>query len=180
MALRLGDETAKRAGRLTLNPLKHLDPIGSILVPLISSSFGGFIIGWAKPVPYNPNALYKDFKYGPLKVALAGPLSNLSLALVFGLIIRFGGALLNPMALQLLSLIVALNCLLAVFNLMPIPPFDGSKILTVILPYRYSFLVERIGLEGVFLVLLVLFFFPHIIYLPATLLFRLFAGNLLM
>lgn len=178
MALRLGDETAKRFGRLTLNPLKHLDPIGSIFLPLLLF-FTKFpvILGWAKPVPYDPNALYKDYKYGPLKVALAGPFSNLAVAFVFGLIVRFGAPVFNPVTLAFLSFIVFLNCLLAIFNLVPIPPLDGSKILTTVLPYRYSLALQRIGLQGVFLVLLLLFFFPDVIWYPAAVLFQLFVGS---
>src|SRR3989344_7856754 len=92
-----GDKTAKDAGRLTLNPISHLDPFGSVILPiLLVLTHSPVVLGWAKPVPYNPNALHKDFRYGPLKVALAGPLSNLALAFVFGLIIRFGFNFLSP------------------------------------------------------------------------------------
>lgn len=178
MALKLGDETAKNFGRLTLNPLKHLDPVGSIFLPvLLFITNSPVILGWAKPVPYDPNALSKDYKYGPLKVALAGPLSNLIIAFVFGVIIRLSGSFFNPITLGFLAFIVFLNCLLAVFNLMPLPPLDGSKILTAILPHRYALIVERIGFQGVILVLALLFFVPGIISLPATILFQLFAGS---
>jgi len=178
MALRLGDETAKKFGRLTLNPLKHLDPIGSIFLPLfLFITKSPIILGWAKPVPYNPNALYKDYKYGPLKVALAGPFSNLAVAFIFGLIIRFGSTFFNPIALAFMSFIVLLNCLLAVFNLIPIPPLDGSKILTAILPYRYSSVIQNIGLGGIFIVVLFLYFFSNLIWFPAITLFRLFVGG---
>ncbi|OIO49771.1 MAG: hypothetical protein AUJ39_00430 [Parcubacteria group bacterium CG1_02_42_13] len=178
MALRLGDETAKKFGRLTLNPLKHLDPIGSIFLPLfLFITKSPIILGWAKPVPYNPNALYKDYKYGPLKVALAGPFSNLAVAFIFGLIIRFGSTFFNPIALAFISFIVLLNCLLAVFNLIPIPPLDGSKILTAILPYRYSSVIQNIGLGGIFIVVLFLYFFSNLIWFPAITLFRLFVGG---
>jgi len=178
MALRLGDETAKKFGRLTLNPLKHLDPIGSIFLPLfLFITKSPIILGWAKPVPYNPNALYKDYKYGPLKVALAGPFSNLAVAFIFGLIIRFGSTFFNPIALAFMSFIVLSNCLLAVFNLIPIPPLDGSKILTAILPYRYSSVIQNIGLGGIFIVVLFLYFFSNLIWFPAITLFRLFVGG---
>ncbi|MEK7076964.1 MAG: site-2 protease family protein, partial [Patescibacteria group bacterium] len=80
MAERLGDPTARLAGRLTLNPLKHLDPFGSVLLPFLLYYFGSpVLLGWAKPVPYNPYNLHKDYQHGPLKVALAGPLSNIGL-----------------------------------------------------------------------------------------------------
>ncbi|OIO45747.1 site-2 protease family protein [bacterium (Candidatus Gribaldobacteria) CG23_combo_of_CG06-09_8_20_14_all_37_87_8] len=131
MAERLGDGTAKRAGRLTLNPLKHLDLVGSFFVPLALFLLNtGFIIGWAKPVPVNPWNL-RDKKYGEAKVAVAGPLSNLIVALFFGLILRFVhlpypwfGAVSTVFV-----FIVLINLVLAVFNLTPLPPFDGSHIL---------------------------------------------------
>jgi len=126
----LGDPTAKLAGRLTLNPLKHIDPMGSIIVPLFLSLIpGGIIFGWAKPVPYNPYNL--QVKYGPAYVAAAGPVSNLFLAVIFGLLIRSGlaTAYLGPEILPLLSTIVVVNIMLALFNLIPVPPLDGATIL---------------------------------------------------
>ncbi|HRZ30256.1 MAG TPA: site-2 protease family protein [Candidatus Paceibacterota bacterium] len=138
MAYILGDPTAKMAGRLTLNPIKHIDPVGSIIVPLVLALLpGGIVFGWAKPVPYNPYNL-KAGRYGPAYVALAGPLSNLFLALVFGLLIRTGVAvaLLGPTVTPLLSLVVFINIMLALFNLIPVPPLDGSTILFSFLPYR--------------------------------------------
>lgn len=163
-ALRLGDETAKRAGRLTLNPIKHLDPIGSFLVPAFLALTGsGVIIGWAKPVPYNPALLIKDYKFGPLKVALAGPGSNLLIAAVISMIIRFGSDFLPGAALGALGFIVYLNIVLGIFNLMPIPPLDGSKILTFLLPRKASFALERMGLMGMVLVIFFLFFFSGFI-----------------
>jgi len=177
MALRLGDDTAKRAGRLTMNPLKHLDPVGSVFLPLLLFfARSPILFGWAKPVPYDPNALYKDYKYGPLKVALAGPFSNLALALFFGIIVRFGSGVLGTEALGFLSFIIFLNCVLAVFNLIPIPPLDGSKILSAILPYRYSMLFERIGFGGIIILMFLLFYVSDIIWIPAITLFRVFAG----
>lgn len=177
MALRLGDQTAKDAGRLTLNPISHLDPVGSVILPvLLVLTNSPVVLGWAKPVPYNPNALYKDFRYGPLKVALAGPLSNLALALVFGLIIRLGIDTLSPALLGLLAVIVLMNCFLAVFNLVPIPPLDGSKILSAVLPRHYAQMIENIGLGGVLVVAIFIYFFGGIITIPAEALFRLFTG----
>ena len=177
MALRLGDETAKNAGRLTLNPIKHLDPVGSFLVPaLLIFSGSGIILGWAKPVPYNPGFLHKDYKYGPLKVALAGPASNIVVAIIFSLIIRFGGGVLGPQVLPLLGFVVFLNILLAVFNLVPIPPLDGSKILTTFLPREYAIRFERIGLWGMALILFFLFFFFGIISRITFAIFNLFVG----
>jgi len=132
VANQLGDPTAKNAGRLTLNPIKHLDLFGSILLPLTLLLAGSsFLFGWAKPVPYNPNNL-RDRKYGDAKVAFAGPLANLLMAVLFSIIFRF----LNPASMFsfLVSEIIIINLILMIFNLVPIPPLDGSKILAVFLP----------------------------------------------
>lgn len=169
MALKLGDDTAKNAGRLTLNPLKHLDPVGSVIVPLLLYiSRSSILIGWAKPVPYNPNLLHKDYKHGPLKVALAGPASNLIVAAIFGLIIRLTFSFLDPFAIMLLSYIVFLNSLLAIFNLLPIPPLDGSAIITAILPRRYSLVVQNLGFNGIIIVFLFLALFSGFIFGAAS------------
>ena len=137
VAERLGDPTARLAGRLTLNPISHLDPFGSILLPLILyfSTGGSVVFGWAKPVPYNPNYL-KDPKLGAGKIAAAGPISNLAIAGIFGIILRIATAAgygASPLLL-LLSIVIYTNVLLAIFNLMPIPPLDGSKVLFALLP----------------------------------------------
>lgn len=159
MALRLGDETAKLAGRLTLNPIKHLDVVGSLLFPLfLYYAEAPFILGWAKPVPYDPTRLHKDFRYGPLKVALAGPASNILIALIMSAIIRSGSTILNPEVIAFLGFIVFLNILLAIFNLIPIPPLDGSKIIAIFLPPQAAISFERIGLLGIFIILFLLFF----------------------
>lgn len=129
---RLGDPTARYAGRLTLNPIPHLDPFGSIILPLIFAlSPGSFFFGWAKPVPYNPYNLTKAPYWGEAIVAAAGPASNLALALLFGLIIRTG---LFPVANEIWTYVVLINISLMLLNLIPIPPLDGSKILSAILP----------------------------------------------
>lgn len=129
---KLGDPTARYAGRLTLNPIPHLDPFGSVLLPLIFAlSPGSFFFGWAKPVPYNPFNLTKAPYWGEAIVAAAGPASNLVLALLFGLIIRTG---LFPMANEIWTYVVLINISLMLLNLIPIPPLDGSKILSAILP----------------------------------------------
>jgi len=127
-AYALGDSTAKYSGRLTLNPMKHLDPFGSVLLPITTYLLGGFIFGWAKPVPYNPYNL-KNQRWGSALVAGAGPCANILVALFFGLLLRFGGTFFSsPAFIQALSAIVFINLLLAFFNLVPIPPLDGSKI----------------------------------------------------
>ncbi len=131
----LGDTTAKDQGRLSLNPLAHLDPIGSILIPLfLFLSRSPILIGWAKPVPVNPYNL-KDQKFGMLKVALAGPAANFLIAVFFAMVIRF---LSLPLILvYFFQVIMAYNLLLGFFNLMPIPPLDGSNILFSFLPDRF-------------------------------------------
>lgn len=176
-ALRLGDETAKHAGRLTLNPVPHLDPIGSFLLPgFLILTNSPFLIGWAKPVPYNPFNLHKDYKYGPLKVALAGPATNLVLAVIMGFVIRFFGVFLGEIAVALLVQIVFLNVLLAVFNLLPIPPLDGSKILTILLPPRYSHMIQSIGVGGILFVFLFLVLFSGFIFGLTSLITALIIG----
>lgn len=124
----LGDPTARLAGRLSLNPLRHLDFLGSFVVPLfLAFSQAGIIFGWAKPVPVNPYNLRG--KWGEALVAGAGPASNIILALFFGLLLRFFGGVAPLSFLSISATIVLINIVLAVFNLVPIPPLDGSKIL---------------------------------------------------
>lgn len=136
----LGDPTAKYAGRLTLNPLKHLDLMGSFIVPIAAYilSRGAVVFGYAKPVPINPNN-FRDQKYGSAKVAVAGAGANVVVALVFGLILRFllGLGVVSGMTSTLYDMftyIVIINLVLALFNLIPIPPLDGSHILFALLP----------------------------------------------
>ncbi|MFH0712559.1 MAG: site-2 protease family protein [Candidatus Jorgensenbacteria bacterium] len=178
VAYRLGDTTAKDAGRLTLNPFVHLDLVGTVLVPLFLLLTSGIFIGWAKPVPYNPFAL-RDKRYGSLKVGVAGPLSNLIIAVVLGIIIRLAGSFgliggaVSPMFLQFLGLIVYVNIFLAVFNLLPFPPLDGSKIFADLFP-RFSRNFMQLGFLGIFLALFLAFFILSPI---ADFLFRIIVGN---
>ncbi len=160
-ALALGDPTAKYEGRLTLNPLTHLDPVGSVLVPILTAVFGGFVIGWAKPVPFNPYNLEPEKfgiprRFGEALVAVAGPLSNVAIAIIFGLIIRFGyvGNIINEQFLALSVMVIATNIALAVFNLVPIPPLDGSKILFSILPYRWQSVRDSLERYGFIIIIL--------------------------
>ncbi|MEK7569493.1 MAG: site-2 protease family protein [Patescibacteria group bacterium] len=174
-----GDKTARFAGRLTLNPLRHLDLFGSIILPLILVvARAGFIVGWAKPVPYNPDNL-SNRKWGTIAVAFAGIFANLLIALFFGLVIRLGVHFdfLTPALYQILGLIVFLNILLAVFNLMPFPPLDGSKILFALLPSRFYYLEAMLERYAIFVFLLFIFFiWSHI--LPAIVfLYNLFTGG---
>lgn len=176
-ALALGDPTAKYEGRLTLNPFSHLDPVGSILVPLAGYFLGGFIIGWARPVPFNPYNL-RSARWGEALVAVAGPLSNIALALIFGLLIRFNssGIFLNQASLGLASFVVLINITLAIFNLIPIPPLDGSKILFAFLPYKWSNFKQSLERFGLIFVFIFIFFLWQIISPLITYLFGLFTG----
>ncbi len=140
-AFMLGDPTAKYEGRLTLNPIPHLDPWGTVILPLLLLFLSGGFIGWAKPVPYNPYNL-RSQKWGSALVGLAGPATNLFLAIVFGLLIRFEhivAALPGIAAMQFIfPLIVSVNIFLALFNLLPIPPLDGSKFFASYLPRNFE------------------------------------------
>lgn len=156
----LGDPTAKNAGRLTLNPIRHLDPIGSLLLPFLLSLSGGPIIGWAKPVPMNPFML-KNQTWAPVLVSLAGPGSNIALALLFGLFLRFSPMeMFGPLFSFALLSIVKLNIFLAVFNLIPIPPLDGSHLLFAFLPRSLEPLKMFLAQYGFFILLFLVFLFP--------------------
>ncbi len=170
-----GDNTARNAGRLTLNPIKHLDLFGSIILPaalFLSTMATGhpFIVGWAKPVPYNPNNLTNK-KWGTVAVAGAGILANLFIAVLFGLLIRFSVGFDLPASFYfIISSIVVINLALAIFNLIPIPPLDGSKILFEILPKSFYPTVRFIEQYSfIFLIVFIVFFsdylFPVMAYL---------------
>jgi Zn-dependent protease len=157
-AEKLGDPTARLAGRLTLNPFKHLEFFGSFILPLslYFLSGGRFIFGWAKPVPYNPLNLKNPLRGGAL-IALAGPLSNFIIAIVFGIILNIIGP--NTPISSLFLIIIYINVLLGVFNLVPIPPLDGSKVLFGILPNKKWTYKLMIILESYGMILLILFLF---------------------
>ena len=160
----LGDNTAFYQGRLTLNPLKHLEWFGSFILPVMSYFFGGFIIGWAKPVPFNPYNLQPQrwglpARAGEAVVALAGPLSNICIAFVFGLALRFGFLTqFGDSFVYTSATIVFINLILATFNLIPVPPLDGSKILFSLLPYRLQYIRNFLERNGLFIMIFFIFF----------------------
>lgn len=173
----LGDPTAKYAGRLSLNPIRHLDPFGSVILPillLILTRGQGPIFGWAKPVPINPYN-FRDKKWGNLKVAIAGPGVNLLMALVFGLLMRFF-PLPEPLF-YFLSIIVILNLMLAIFNLVPIPPLDGSHILFTFLSEKAWRIKEIFQQYGFLILVLFIFLGFQLIFPLVFLLYRLIVGQ---
>jgi len=180
VAYMLGDPTAKYAKRLSLNPIRHLDLWGSFLVPLFLLIVRSPVLfGWAKPVPYNPYNL-KYQKWGPALVAGAGPGANLFIALVFGLLLRFipwAHSTFSYALIQVFSLIVILNILLAVFNLVPIPPLDGSKILFTLIPSRFSHVQLFLERYGFFILLFFIFFLFQYIFPLVFLIFKLIVGQ---
>lgn len=161
VADRLGDPTARHAGRLTMNPLVHLDLFGSIILPLVmwlgSLAFSGFsvILAYAKPVPYNPYNL-KDLRWGPAWVGIAGPASNILIAVILAAVARFAPVSEGIQA--ILGIGILANTILAIFNMVPIPPLDGSKLLFAVLPDQYAAFKNLLERNGMIILLLFIFF----------------------
>lgn len=161
MADRLGDRTARMLGRVTLNPLKHIDPIGTVAVPLATFLLTGFLFGWAKPVPIDGRNLHNPRRDMAL-VALAGPVSNLLMAVLWGVIIRVGMALWGESQWVALPLVymgaagVLINVILMALNLFPLLPLDGGRVLTSLLPPRWGMRLAGIEPYGLILLLVLL------------------------
>ncbi|HBL18214.1 MAG: hypothetical protein A2X36_06160 [Elusimicrobia bacterium GWA2_69_24] len=157
-----GDDTAERAGRLTLNPMAHVDPFGTVFVPLLCLLTSSPVFGWARPVPVNPRR-FKDPVRDMVRVALMGPLSNFALALAAAFLFKGmtfvpgSGPGLRQTLLELLLFGVTLNFFLAFFNLLPVHPLDGSKVLSGLLPVRWRDVYERHAPYGMVIILLLLF-----------------------
>lgn len=155
-----GDPTARLQGRLSLNPLVHIDWVGSVILPvLMVVTNAPFVFGWAKPVPVNTYNL-KDYRWSPLRVAIAGPIVNIILAIVFGLVIRFFGAALSASVMSLLFTTVVINTVLAVFNMIPIPPLDGSHVLAAFIPSLQEKIATFVRRYWFFTFLIVIFIWP--------------------
>jgi Zn-dependent protease len=172
----LGDPSPRLAGRLNLNPLNHLEPFGSVILPTISYLLGGFIFGWAKPVMINPYNL-RNQRWGEAIVAIAGPLTNILIALIFGLLIRNAEILhLSENFIAISGTVVIINLVLATFNMIPVPPLDGSKVLFAFLPYSFMRIREYLETQGLIIMLLVLFFGGRLILPVVAVLFQLITG----
>ncbi len=173
----LGDRTAERMGRLTLNPIRHIDIVGTIVVPLVMYFFAGFVFGWAKPVPYNPNNFHGDRRKGTAIVAVAGAASNLLIALIFSLLLRSGVMFgVGGAFFEIATIVIILNILLAVFNLLPIPPLDGSKVLFSLLPHKFRHVQYFIERHWLILIGLVVIFGGAIVFPLVGIIYSVFTG----
>lgn len=156
VALKFGDTTAQLQGRLTLNPLRHIDPLGTILIPLLALTLGGFLFGWAKPVPVNYRNL-RDPRRDMIWIAAAGPASNFGMAVVWGWLAHLAASGLTggfsvPLY-EMSEIGVAINLGLMVLNLLPLPPLDGGRILVGVLPLKAAIQVARVEPYGFYILL---------------------------
>ncbi len=176
VAYMLGDPTAKLAGRLTLNPLKHLDPIGSVLLPLVLflSTQGAMVFGWAKPVPINPFNL-TDKRWGELKVGIAGVAVNFFIAIAFSVLARF--FYVSDSFFAIVSFAAVLNFALGIFNLLPIPPLDGSHVLFSFLGEKLSDFKIFMQQYGIFILFFLIFWGVNWIFDISSQLFYLISGR---
>lgn len=171
----LGDPTPRLQGRLTVNPIKHLDLFGSIIIPILTS-IGGFTFGWAKPIEWNPYNV-KSRRVGEFLISAAGPSANILIAIIFGLVIRFGLGSLPSAFLFISSYIVMINITLAIFNLIPIPPLDGSKIFFSLLPPKYSHIRAGFEQHAIFLIFIVIIFLWRFVEPIIPFVFTLITGH---
>lgn len=163
MSNELGDPTARNLGRLTLNPIPHIDPFMTLILPatLYWATSGAFMFAAAKPVPFNPYNL-KFPKWGPALVGLSGPMGNFALAILFASIFRF--VPLPEAVASIVAMIVYTNVLLGIFNLVPIPPLDGSHVLTSMLPPKYSYVEEWLHQYGIYIFIFFVLFLVDLIF----------------
>ncbi|MDO5328509.1 MAG: site-2 protease family protein [Coriobacteriia bacterium] len=178
-AYKLGDPTAKRAGRLSLNPLKHIDIFGTVILPLLLMLMKWPVIGYAKPVPYNPS-YFKDPRRGDLIVGLAGPSANLIMALIAAAIAWLTTSLNNYYLMLFLFNFAAINLFLMFFNLLPIPPLDGSSIFAILIPRKYLPKYYKIQHYAMPIFMILILIVPYVLnFNPIGLYLNLTAGNLL-
>ena len=157
VASKLGDHTARMMGRVTLDPTKHIDPIGTIAIPLVLLlSSSGFIFGWAKPVPINFNAL-RNGKNGMIWVALAGPGANIFMAICWLFVMVIAINMNMALLIEMGRIGILVNCVLAVFNLLPIPPLDGSRVISALLPNRLAYQYNQLEQYGLYILLGLMF-----------------------